>query len=378
MAPGKAAPLPAQISNRALNRATLARQHLLAPATLTVPELVSHLVGLQAQTPHTWYVGLWARLKQFAASDAADLLASRQLVRIALMRSTIHLVTASDCLALRPLMQAVPERVYQTNWQKNLPTADMSALIAAGRAIVEEAPRTNAELTQRLSEQWPDIDKPTLVQLIRTYVPLVQVPPRGLWGRSGPIAHTSAEHWLGAALDPHPDPAAIALRYFGAFGPASLRDLQLWCGLTNLAPVVEKLRPQLLTFRNDKGQELFDLPDAPRPDPDTPAPVRFLYDFDNLFLSHADRRRVITERGQQLIRNFSNNGLQPAQILVDGVTAAHWTIQRDRKAATLTVQPYDALTTADTAAITTEGARLLAFTDPTLTHDIQILPPLPV
>jgi hypothetical protein len=360
------------LSRRALNRATLARQLLLDRADLSTYDAVAHLYGLQAQTPHSWYVGLWTRLSDFRPEDAADLLVSRRLVRIALMRSTIHLVTAADCLALRPLIAPVIDRSMRGAFGKGLVDIDRDALLAAGRALVDERPLTFAALGATLAKQFPERDPATLAQAIRAWIPLIQVPPRGLWGQSGPVAHISAEAWLGAEPDADPAPERMILRYLAAFGPASVKDIQLWSGLTRLRAGVDSLRPELVTFRDEHGVELFDLPDAPRPDPETPAPPRFIYDFDNLFLSHADRSRVVTDEYRR--QTYPDN-VQPSLILIDGFTSADWKITRERDRTTLTIRPFIPLTAQDSVAITAEGAHLLTFTDPTATHDIQITAP---
>jgi hypothetical protein len=362
------------LGRRALNRATLARQLLLRRWELPLLEAIERLGGLQAQTTATWYHGLWARLEGFQPERLADLLRERQVVRIALMRSTIHLVTARDCLAWRPLVQPVIERSMRGNFGRHLEGLDTAALVAAGRELVEQRPRTFAELGRLLAEQWPGRDPAALAQAIRAWVPLVQVPPRGLWGASGPAAHTSAEAWLGRPLAPEPSLEDLVLRYLAAFGPASVGDAQQWSGLTRLGEVLERLRPRLVTFRDEQGRELFDLPDAPRPDPGTPAPPRFLYDFDNLLLSHADRSRVITDGYHS--QGFTLDGPMPCIVLVDGFTNGTWRIARQRGAATLTIQPFTHLSADETAALTQEGARLLAFAAATArTHDIQFIPP---
>ena len=357
------------LSRRALNRAPLARQLLLERADLSTYDAVAHLCGLQAQTPHSWYVGLWARLADFRPADAADLLVSRRLVRIALMRSTIHLVTDRDCRALRPLIAPVIDRSMRGAFGKGLVGIDRDALLAAGRALTDERPLTFAALGAALAAQFPGRDPATLAQAIRAWMPLIQVPPRGLWGQSGPVAHISAEAWLGAAPDADPAPHWLVRRYLAAFGPASVKDIQVWSGLTRLRPVVDSLRPELVTFRDEHGVELFDLPDAPRPDPETPAPPRFIYDFDNLFLSHADRSRVVTDDYRR--QTYPDN-IQPSLVLIDGFTSADWKLTRDRDRATLTIRPFIPLTAADNAAITTEGARLLTFHAPNDTHEIVV------
>ncbi|MEU7003770.1 winged helix DNA-binding domain-containing protein [Nonomuraea sp. NPDC046570] len=353
-----------------LNRATLHRQHLLSRSGLSTAEMVDHLAGLQAQTPHTWYTGLWNRIENFRAEDASDLLAGRELVRVALMRSTIHLVGARDCLAMRPLLEPVTGRMTRSTFGKQLDGVDLDELAALGRSLVEERPMTFAELGKALNGRWPDHDPHALGQGLRWRVPLVQVPPRGLWGRSGPVAHTSAEHWLGAQEPPMP-PAEMVLRYLAAFGPASVKDVQTWSGLTRLAEVVESL--ELARFRADDGTALYDLPDAPQPPADTPAPARLMYDYDNLFLSHADRSRVITERARAVFPAFVKANVQPRMILLDGFTAGDWTTSRAKGTTTLSIHQWDPFSAADLAAVTEEAARLLEFLAPGDRHEVSVL-----
>jgi Winged helix DNA-binding domain len=299
---------------RELNRATLERQMLLRHRKLSAVEAIERLVGMQAQAPAPPYIGLWTRLKNFHPDELERLILERRAVRIALMRNTVHLVSARDCLALRPLMQPVLDRgLYATRANRaHLDGIDVESLVAAGRALLEEEPHTARELGELLQEQWPDRDPASLARAIRHLVPLVQVPPRGLWGRSGPAAHTTAETWLGRPLDPTPSLEETILRYLGAFGPATVKDVQTWSGLTRLGDVIERIRPRLRIFRDERGKELFDLPDAPMPDSDTPAPPRFLPEFDNLILSHADRTRVIAEEYRKAIA--SKNGMVPASV----------------------------------------------------------------
>jgi hypothetical protein len=358
------------LTRRALNRATLARQMLLRRGRLAVPDAVERLVGLQAQTPHTWYVGLWARLEDLRPEPISDLLVSREVVRIALMRSTIHLVTARDALALRPLVQPVLERSMNGNFGRHLVGLDRVELIAAGRAAVDAQPRTFSELGRVLAQRWPDRDAASLAQAVRAWVPLVQVPPRGVWGASGQARHTSIEAWLGRSVDAEPDIDGMVLRYLAAYGPATVRDAQTWSGLTRLGEVIDRLRPRLATFRDEAGRELFDHPDAPRPDPDTPAPVRLLYDFDNLLLSHADRSRVITEEFQQ---HGLPDGVAPAAVLVDGFARGTWTVTRQRGTATLIIRPLSRLSAQDVDALTVEGGELLSFVAADAVHDVRVL-----
>lgn len=360
------------LSRRALGRATLARQLLLERTERTVPEVVGHLVGLQAQTPHTWYTGLWSRIARFTPDQAADLLSARGLVRMALMRSTIHLVTAQDALELRPLIQPALDRDLFRNFTHgpDMRGLDVDAVVAAGRALLAEEARTNKELGALLRERWPDRSAAALAYAIRCQVPLVQVPPRGLWGRSGAIAHTSVETWLGRSVVDRPSIDDMVLRYVAAFGPATVKDVQTWSGLTRLREVVERL--PLLRLRDEDGQELFDLPDAPRPDEDVPAPVRFLYDFDNILLSHADRRRVVTDDVRA--RNYAPHGSVPQFFLVDGVTAGDWKLHRTKDVATLELRPFRGSTAVDD--VEQEAWALLAFLAPDVPkHEVRTTPP---
>ena len=347
---------------RELNRATLERQMLLRRRKLSAVEAIERLVGMQAQAPAPPYVGLWTRLEDFHPDELARLILERRAVRIALMRNTVHLVSARDCLALRPLMQPVFDRTLHSTRanRAHLEGVDIEALVAAGRTLLEEKPRTAKELGELLQEQWPDRDPASLARAIRHLVPLVQVPPRGLWGKSGPAAHTTAEAWLGRPLDPTPSIEETISRYLGAFGPATVKDIQTWSGLTRLGEVIERLRPRLRIFRDESGKELFDVPDAPMPDPDTPAPLRFLPEFDNLILSHADRTRVIAEEYRKAIA--SKNGMVPATVLVDGFVRGTWKTERSRGKATLEIKPFEPLAKEDRDALTEEGERLIRFT----------------
>ncbi|HEU4327495.1 MAG TPA: winged helix DNA-binding domain-containing protein [Roseiflexaceae bacterium] len=349
------------LDRRALNRALLARQMLLRRAALPALEAVERLVGMQSQVPSPPYVGLWTRLEGFRAEELSELIAGRQAVRIALMRGTVHLVSARDCLALRPLVQPIFDRGLYANSTHgpHLKGIELAPLLEAGRTLLEEQPRTLAELGPLLQARWPERDAAALAYVMRSLLPLVQVPPRGLWGQSGPACCTTAEAWLGQPLDAAPDIGALVLRYLAAFGPASIQDAQAWSGLRGLRPVFEELRPRLLCFRDEQGRELFDLPDAPRPDPDTPAPVRFLPEFDNLLLAHADRTRIISDEHRR--RVFTINGLIASTILLDGAVAGAWSIEQGRRAATLRITPFAPLTSQDHDALVEEGDRLLDF-----------------
>ena len=350
------------LDRRALNRALLARQLLLRRHTLPAAAAIEHLVGLQAQVPHTPYVGLWTRLDGFRHEDLAQLMIARRAVRLALMRSTIHLVTARDGLALRPVVQPALDRdLYRTSTHgPHIVGLDMSALLAAGRTLLDERPLTAAELGARLHARWPDRDPSSLAYALRTLAPLVQTPPRGLWGLSGQTRYATAEAWLGQPLAPDTAPATMILRYLAAFGPATVGDVQTWSGLTGLRVVVERLRPHLHIFRDERGRELFDLPDAPRPDPATPAPPRFLPAFDNVLLAHADRTRIIADDHREII---AAHHLTCGTVLVDGFVCGAWRTERTRGTATLVIEPFASLSQEERAAVAGEGEHLVRFID---------------
>ncbi|WP_307079708.1 winged helix DNA-binding domain-containing protein [Streptomyces canus] len=369
------------LSPRALNRATLDRQLLLRRSGLSAKAAVGHLLGLQAQNVKPPYYALAARLDGFAPERLSELMADREVVRIVTMRSTIHTHTAEDCLTLRPLVQPARDREL-INFRKGLQGVDLDRLTVLARELVETEPRTMKQLREALLAEWPDADPQALAIAARCKLPLVQVTPRGLWGRSGQVALTTAEHWLGRPTGPTrteptptqptrtepaptgPTPDATVLRYLAAFGPASVNDMQTWAGLTRLRDAFERLRPRLRIFRDENGVELFDLPEASRPAEGTPAPPRFLPEFDNLLLSHADRTRVVPK--EYWGRSWQGNQAY-CTFLVDGFLAGVWKLTQDA----LVVQPFDRLTKAQQKDVTAEGQRMLATLHPGTPYDIR-------
>lgn len=359
------------LSRAELNRATLARQLLLERADLPVAAALEHLVGLQAQTTDTWYTGLWSRLADFDPLEISAMLERRELVRIALMRSTIHLVTADDALQLRPLLQPAVERPMGGRGRAALRTRGYDDVAEAGRQLLATEPLTNAELGARLAPRWPDEAPGNLVMAVRVGVPLVQVTPRGQWGRAGSARHAPLESWLGRPLDPRATIEQLVRRYLSAFGPATPTDMQTWSGLTRLAAAFERLRPELVVIRDADGRELFDLPDAPRPDGATPAPVRYLYDFDNLLLSHADRSRFLSDERRAWMLSVTQR-FSYGSLLVDGTVSGVWRIERDGGRSVLTITLADDVAATDREEVTEEGERLLALWRSGDDHDIRL------
>ncbi|MFG1862665.1 winged helix DNA-binding domain-containing protein [Microbispora bryophytorum] len=361
--------MPPMLERRELGRALLARQMLLERIDATAEEVIARLAGMQAQAPYAPYFGLWTRVRGFCTDDLADALTGRQVVRVALMRSTVHLVTAADCHSLRTWVQPALDRELDTAYKKALAGLDLAAVVEAGRALLDERHLTPKELGQALNERWPDREPRALATVVRNRVPLVQVPPRAVWGVGGATRYAMAAPWTGTAPAPAPDPERIVLRYLAAFGPASVKDVQTWAGLTRLHAVMERLRPRLAVFRDEHGVELFDLPDAPRPGADVPAPVRFLPEYDNLLASHADRTRVISDEARR--RVGTRNGMR-ATFLVDGQVRGAWKLDTHRTSATLEIDSFWPLSAAERAEVEAEGTRLLEFAAPGAAHDLRV------
>jgi hypothetical protein len=254
---------------------------------------------------------------------------------------------------------------------QQLAGVDLAPILVAGRALLRERPRTRTEIGSSLGKRWPDLDPTAIAYAVSYLVPLVQVPPRGIWGASGQATWATVEDWLGQPLERNPSPEAFVLRYLAAFGPATVRDIQAWSGLTRLSAVIARLRPRLCTFRDERGNVLYDLPEAPRPHPDTPAPPRFLPEYDNVLLSHADRSRIIADNRRVPLP--PGNGGTTGTILVDGFFRGTWKIARKGTTATLVIAPFTPLPADDHIALAKEGARLLAFAAADVeTHDVAV------
>ena len=351
---------PRVLSQRELNRALLARQMLLEREGAPPHEAVRRLAGLQAQVPNPPYIGLWTRLRDFRREDLTGLVEGRRVVRSSMMRATLHLTTAEDYLLLRPAIQAALDRSLRSIAGKRLEGLDPERLVSAARTMLEDGPRTFKELQERLVALEPDRDPSALAYLVRMRLPLVQTPPAGTWGTGGSPRLAPPEPWLGASLaDPGESLRALVLRYLAAFGPAGARDFQAWSGLTGAKALLEELRRELVVFRDEGGTELFDLPGAPLPPADVPAPPRFVPEYDNLVLSHADRRRVIADGDRKKV--FLSAARVRATVLIDGFVAGVWKIEKTTKAATLVVEPFAPLSPRDRDALAGEGEGLLRF-----------------
>src|SRR3954447_10779667 len=362
---------------RALNRALLARQLLLERAgDLGAAAALERLAGVQAQAPRAPYVALWSRLGPgWEPAELEALLLDRTAVRTWLMRATVHLATARDALAWAPVMADVRRRRYDGSaFARRLAGIDLDAAVAALHALVAEEPRTRAELGRALAERFPGGDEEALGLLGAYRAHLAQLPPRGLWTDGGPARLAPMTQWLGAPAVPGAAPAETARdvlrRYLAAFGPATPADMATWSGMAAVADLLAPMREELVVLRDERGRELLDLPGAPRPDPRTPAPPRFLPEYDNALLSHADRTRIIDV--PRRVPLPPGNGGTRGMLLVDGFWRAEWALERP---GTLRIRPFAPWAARHDRAIMREGEALLALIAPdAATHAIAIDP----
>lgn len=349
------------LTRRALNRATLARQILLARETITPVRAVERLAGLQAQWPKPPFIGLWTRIEGFQRGDLTQALLSRALVRATMMRATLHLVSAKDYVSLRPVIQPVLRRGMQAVLRDRMEGLDVDRLVAEARAYFQEEPRTFTELRDFLMGLHPKGDERAMGFVVRMLLPLIQVPTDAPWGFPGTADFAVAESWLGESLPTgDADPGPLVLRYLSAFGPATVADAQAWSGLGGLRGTFDALRPKLCVFQDERGKELFDLPDAPRPPEDAAAPVRFLPEFDNLIVSRADARFVAEPHRPRV---FLSALRVRSTFLVDGFVAGAWAIARAKSSATLVIEPFEALSKKARDEVAAEGERLIRFVE---------------
>jgi hypothetical protein len=363
------------LTARRLNRATLARQMLLRRERSSVAEAVERLCGMQAQEPRPPFPGLWTRLHGFRREDLHRALHDRTVVRGTLMRGTLHLMSAADYIAHRMTLQPMLTRSLALLGTR-AEGLDADEVLPVARALLGETPRTFSELRAALVEAFPDSNDRALGFMVRMNLPLVMIPTEERWAFPADSRFGLAEHWLGTAVSNEANTEALVLRYLAAFGPATAADVQQWSGLQGVKPVLESLRPRLVVFHDERGRTLFDLPDAPRPAEETPAPPRFLPEFDNLVLSHADRTRVLADKHRQFVLG-AKNGRIPATFLVDGWVAGTWRVERKKQAATLAITPFAPLSKSTAAALADEGDALLrVMENEATTFDVRQNPPL--
>lgn len=364
------------LSNRQLNRALLARQYLLERRRVPVAHAIEQLAGMQSQAPNDPYIGLWSRIEDFDTDELSQAMLARETVRIVTMRGTIHLLTAGDALALWPVVQSMLETSFGAiaTYAPNLAGLTLAEVIEAGRHVLEDAPQTGKQLGAILRERWPERDASSLSHAVRYHLPLVQVTPRGVWGKSQQPTLTTIQAWLGRPMSAGREPDELIRRYLAGFGPATVADIQAWSGLSGLRDPVERLRPGLAVYRDERGRELFDIPDAPLPDPDGPAPVRFFPGFENALLAHADRTRIISDERRKA--TWKVNGLVDPTFLVDGYVGGRWKADRAMTKVAIDLFPFEPLARSDRDDVESEATRLLDFLEPTaVTREIRFHEP---
>ena len=346
------------LTRHALNRTTLARQLLLARSTAhTTPEAVAHLGALQAQEANSPYLSLWARLDGFAIADLTAALEERSVVRSTVLRGTQHIVTAADFPWMRGLVQRKPDGGLGL-FTKAMSTVDRTEFVDEVRRLLKGRTMTRPALRDELRKRWPDVDPLALAWVSQSLVPVVHPPPSGTWNRGGATPFVLAEEWLGTAVDTAAQPESIVDRYLRAYGPASVKDVQAWSGLTRLRDVMARM--DLRTYRDENGRELYDVPDGVLSEVDD-APVRFLPYFDNLIVAYDDRSRLMSAAVRA--RVCVGAVIYPT-VLVGGRVRATWRVEGKRD---LVVTPFgedaapDPLSADETGAVEAEGARLLAF-----------------
>lgn len=353
------------LSDRALNRATLARQLLLDRHKMPVVKAIEQVLALQAQVPRPPHVGLWSRLHNFERDHLIDPLHARALVRATTMRGTIHIMSAKDFLAFRGALQ--PQ--LTAGWKAvagKAPVPPIEKLVAAGQKFLGRDGYTFNEIRAHLVKQFPKSHDRIMGYAVRTHVPLVQVPTReDDWGFPADAAFALADGWLKTPVGEGAGAAALILRYLAAFGPATAADIQTWTGMRGIAELIAPLRPQLITFKDERGRELFDLPKAPRPDADTAAPVRFLPEYDSVMIAHSDRSRIVDDKFRKVL--ITKNLIIPATFLVDGRIAGTWKLERKKTAATVLLAPLVPLSKKARRELEEEGEALARFVEPLAT-----------
>ena len=347
------------LSATAVNRATLARQLLLERESAPAVEVVGRLVGMQAQEPKHPYVGLWSRLSGFDEEELDRAVAERDVVRATMLRGTLHLVTAADYLRFRTTVSPVLEGGLKVLGDR-AEGLEPDKVVAAAHQLLAKEPLTFTEVRDALQQQFPEVNERALGFCTRMMVPLVMYPTDARWSWSANARFALAADWLGAKMHTKAEADELVTRYLAAFGPATPADFQTWSGLQKAKPLFDAL--ELETFTDEAGKTLYDVPDGPRPDPDTPAPVRFLPEFDNLLLSHAKRERIIADEHKPAV--YTKNLRVKATYTVDGLVAGLWTAEKKRGVATLTVTPFGRTLKKTLAEIEREGTALLRFLEP--------------
>lgn len=348
---------PQKLTLRQLNRIYLDRQLLIQRADMTITQATERVVGWQSQIPNPPYIGLWTRIKNFVRHDLTTHIQNRHIVRCAMFRSTLHLISKDDHHRFHRVIEPALVKGLRSFHGRNIEGMDIAPVVDFARPYIEESPRSMGEIGAHLGQIEPNREPEALNYTIRTYLPLVQVPPAGTWGAGSKATYITARQWLGEGESA--DVGALFLRYLAGYGPASVMDFQTWTGMTKLGEVIASLKSQLRVFIDENGVELYDLPDMPLPDDDMPLPVKFIPEYDNLLIGHADRTRILPEAHRKQV--FLSAGRVLSTILVDGFVAGVWKIETKKRDATLNISPFIALSNAQKSDLIAEGEQLTRF-----------------
>jgi len=345
------------LSPKQLNRTLLSRQLLLHRHQMYPADAIEKLVGLQSQIPNPPYIGLWTRLQTFERDHLTKLMEARKVVRAPMMRSTLHLVTDEDHQKFQPIIQPALDRALRAFFGKDARELDIDKLVKAARPFIEEEPRTTGEIKQMLLDSAPDKNGDAMAYAVRNNLQLVQVPPGGTWGTGTRASYTTAQSYLG---DPTPsDLETLLHRYLAAFGPASIMDFQAWVGIASLTKTIKPMMKDLVTYETEDGTKLLDLPHMEILPEDTPTPIRFIPEYDNLLVSHKDRNRIIADDDRKYV--FLSAARVLGTVLIDGFVGATWKTEREKDVASLRVSLFEQVDGDTIEAIDKEGQKLIRF-----------------
>lgn len=347
------------ITQRRLNRALLERQSLLERGDIAPLSAIERLAGMQSQIPNPPYIGLWTRLARFRKAELTSLLESRAVVRAPWIRSTLHLVSAADHQRFQAVIQPALARGLRSFFGARARDLDIPRLIEIALPFLEAETPAIGALRDELQRHFPQHNKEAMAYAVRSYLPLLQVPPSGTWGVGTRATYTTAANWLGEAQPS--DLATLFRRYLAAFGPASIMDFQTWCGMTSLKSQLAPVLKTLVAYRSEDGAQLFDLSDLPLPPEDAPAPIRLLPEYDNILIAHKNRARILPEQHRKKV--FVSAGRVLGTVLINGFVGAIWRSRREKDRARLSINLFEAVNAAIQADIEAEGMRLLRFID---------------
>lgn len=355
------------LSSDELNRASLARQLLLERATIEPTDATERVGGLQAQEPASPYLALWSRVAALDPEAVDRAFRERRLIKATLMRSTLHAVTREDYARLLPATLPMLQGLVRRGQAPDPGEKRVRKLTAAAMAFAQE-PRANTEIRDHLAGIAADIPPDDALWFVRRYGAWVHAPSAVRWSFGRRPILTGASSWLADVVFATEAAALehLAGRYLAAFGPATVADMAAWSGLS-----MTKLRPALATldaagelrrFEDERGLELIDLGEAPRPGADVDAPVRFLPMWDSLLLAYADRTRLVSHEDRRVV--VARNGDTLPTFLVNGRVAGLWWAEADGSSSRIAIEPFIKLSRQEQRAVEREGEDLAAFVGP--------------